>query len=215
MEHILHDHFPIFAEKDLKEQILKLSQIAQFPENEVLLKPGQYIKLLPLVISGSLKVIREDEEGNEILLYYIRSGESCAISLSAYLNRDTSEVKAITTEASEILLVPTQYIDNWLRLYPSWQSFALKLYNRRFEELLQTIDNIAFKKMDERLLKYLQIKVQILQTNRLEITHQAIANDLGTSREVISRLLKQLEKDKIIRLSRNYLEILQDLNKIA
>jgi CRP/FNR family transcriptional regulator len=214
LENILPTHLSFFAEKDLKEQILKLAKIAQFPENETLLKPGQYIKVLPFVLSGSIKVIREDEEGNELLLYYIRTGESCAMSLSAYLNHHKCNIKAITTEPSEVMLIPTQYIDDWGRFYPSWQAFIMKLYNHRFEELLQTIDNIAFKKMDERLLQYLNTKVKVLNTKQLEITHQEIANDLGTSREVISRLLKQLEKNKHIKLSRNFLEVLSNLEEL-
>jgi CRP/FNR family transcriptional regulator len=211
MQEIFHNLFPIFSEKELKEQMLQHSQLIDFQADELLLRPGQYIKVLPLVIEGSIKVIREDEEGNEILLYYIRSGESCAISLSAYLNKDKSEVKAITTEATKALLIPTQFIDNWVKIFPSWQQFAFKLYNRRFEELLQTIDNIAFRKVDERLIQYLNTKTEIYKKRTLHITHQEIANDLGSSREVISRLLKQLEKEGFIKLSRNFLEILKPL----
>jgi CRP/FNR family transcriptional regulator, anaerobic regulatory protein len=211
MQEIFHQLFPIFSEKELKEQMIQHSQLVDFQVDELLLRPGQYIKVLPLVIEGSVKVIREDEDGNEILLYHIRSGESCAISLSAYLNRDKSEVKAITTEATKAILIPTQWIDNWLKTFPSWQQFAFKLYNRRFEELLQTIDSIAFKKVDERLIQYLNTKAEIYKTKTLNITHQEIANDLGSSREVISRLLKQLEKHGYLKLSRNSLEILKPL----
>ena len=198
----------IFKEEALRHALETYAQKAHFPPDTTLLKTGQYVKLLPVVLKGTIKVVREDEEGNELLLYYIAPGESCAMSFSAYMNGRTSEVKAVTTEDTDALLIPTQHIQDWMRLYPSWQAFALQLYNRRFEELLQTVEDIAFRKMDERLIKYLEQKVQIAGKDALSITHQEIANDLGTSREVISRLLKQLEKRGNISLSRNSLKII-------
>lgn len=198
----------LFKENNLREEIEKHAQQATFPPDTVLLKTGQHVKLLPVVLQGTIKVVREDEAGNELLLYYIKPGESCAMSFSAYMNSRTSEVKAVTTENTEALLIPTQYIQDWMRLYPSWQAFALQLYNLRFEELLETIEDIAFRKMDERLVKYLEQKAAMEGKAELSITHQAIATDLGTSREVISRLLKQLEKRGNISLSRNSLKIL-------
>lgn len=197
----------LFQESKLRQEIEKLAQQVSFPPETLLLKTGQHIKLLPVVLEGTIKVVREDEEGNELLLYYITQGESCAMSFSAYMNGRTSEVKAVTTEDTKALLIPTQYIQDWMRLYPSWQSFALQLYNQRFEELLETIEDIAFRKMDDRLVKYLEQKTKVLGKNELSITHQEIATDLGTSREVISRLLKQLEKRGNIQLSRNSLKI--------
>lgn len=197
----------IFKESSLRKEIEKYAQQAEFPPDTVLLKTGQYVKLLPIVLQGTIKVVREDEAGNELLLYYIKPGESCAMSFSAYMNDRTSEVKALTTKNTEVLLIPAQYIQEWMRLYPSWQAFALQLYNQRFEELLGTIEDIAFRKMDERLIKYLEQKAKVLGKNELSNTHQEIANDLGTSREVISRLLKQLEKRGNIQLSRNSLKI--------
>ena len=197
----------IFKESSLRKEIEKYAQQAEFPPDTVLLKTGQYVKLLPIVLQGTIKVVREDKAGNELLLYYIKPGESCAMSFSAYMNDRTSEVKALTTKNTEVLLIPAQYIQEWMRLYPSWQAFALQLYNQRFEELLGTIEDIAFRKMDERLIKYLEQKAKVLGKNELSNTHQEIANDLGTSREVISRLLKQLEKRGNIQLSRNSLKI--------
>lgn len=198
----------IFKESNLRQEIEKHAQPAEFPPGTVLLKTGQYVKLLPVVLQGAIKVVREDEGGNELLLYYIKEGQSCAMSFSAYMNGRTSNVKAITTENTEALLIPTQYIQDWMKLYPSWQAFALELYNLRFEDLLVTIEDIAFRKMDERLIKYLEQKALLAGKAELSITHQAIATDLGTSREVISRLLKQLERRGNILLSRNSLKIL-------
>ena len=204
MKELLSSHFPNLSERELKEKITSVSQFQTFPVDTVLLEKGKYVKLLPLVVKGSIKVLRE-EEGRELLLYYIRSGESCAMSLTAYLNGSKSEVKAITTEETETILLPTRYIDNWMKLYTSWQQFALALYQKRFEELLQTVDDIAFRKMDARLEKYLNQRFD--EDHRIiELTHGQIATDLGTSREVISRLLKQLERAGRIELSRNVIK---------
>ena len=208
MEDLLNKHFPELYNSDLKSKLLENVQLANFDKGDVLLSSGQYIRLLPLVVKGSIKVVREDNEGNEILIYYIKSGESCALSYSAYLNNKTSDIKAICDEPTQVFLIPSKLTDNWIRLYPSWQQFALQLYDLRFAELLQAIEEIAFKKMDERLISYLKEKLEIQATNTLKITHQQIATDLATSREVITRLLKQLAQKGLIALSRNEIKII-------
>ena len=199
--------FPAFFETSLKEKILSLSSIIKLkPETEIL-RLGQFVKQIPIVIQGSVKVIREDEDGKEILIYYIRKGESCALSFSAFLNNEQSQVKAVTTEETTLLAIPTQHIADWQKIYPSWQEFILKLYHHRFHEILATVDAIAFKKVDERLLHYLVEKKKIVNSDSFHITHQQIADDLGTSREVVSRLLKDLERKGMIQLGRNFLKV--------
>lgn len=206
MNDLITTYFPGLREAELREKITTLSKIENFPPEQVILKRGQYVKYLPLVISGRIKVLREEKD-REILLYYIESGESCAMSLTAYLNESQSEVKAITTEPTEAILLPTQYINDWIRLYNSWQQFAFSLYQQRFQDLLDTLDDVAFRKMDQRLDKYLLGHFE--KTTTIELTHSQIAHDLGTSREVISRLLKQLEKEGSIKLNRNSIEKLR------
>ncbi|MEM1137852.1 MAG: Crp/Fnr family transcriptional regulator [Bacteroidota bacterium] len=208
VEKLLATHFPVFSDLALREKLLTSAHFEQFEKDTVLLKKGTYIRYLPLVVSGSVKVVREDEEGRELLLYYIKPGESCALSFSAYMNHRKSDVKAVCDEATQLILVPSKLVDGWLSVYPSWQQFALQLYDIRFGELLATVEDIAFKKMDERLIGYLKEKLTLQKKNILEITHSQIATDLGTSREVVSRLLKQLEQKGMIEIARNAIKIL-------
>jgi len=208
MEQLLKKHFPILSELDLRNKLLENAKLAKFNKGDVLLKKGQYIKLLPLVLNGAVKVVREDEEGREILIYYIKPGESCALSFSAYMHNKQSDIKAVCDEETQLILVPSRLVKDWLRLYPSWQQFALQLYDIRFAELLHTVEDIAFKKMDERLIDYLKEKLTLQNKETLHITHQQIAQDLATSREVITRLLKQLAQKGMIELARNEIKII-------
>lgn len=206
MKKPLEQYFPVFREMELKEKIYTNASVQIFAADTVILQTDQYVKVLPLVIRGLLKVIREEEEGKEILLYYIRPGESCAVSLMAALNGKKSEVKAIAMEETEAILIPARLVQDWMRHYGSWQEFALELYHKRFDDLLETLDSVAFQNMDERLIKYLATKANLQSSNGFDATHQEIANDLGTSREVVSRLLKQMEKKAWITLKRNRIE---------
>ncbi len=208
MEQLLKKYFPTLSELDLRNKLLENAKMAKFNKGDVLLKKGQYVKLLPLVLNGAVKVVREDEEGREILIYYIKPGESCALSFSAYMNNKQSDIKAVCDEETQLILVPSSLVKDWLRLYPSWQQFALQLYDIRFAELLHTVEDIAFKKMDERLVDYLKEKLSLQNRETLHITHQQIAQDLATSREVITRLLKQLAQKGMITLARNEIKII-------
>ncbi|MBT29740.1 MAG: Crp/Fnr family transcriptional regulator [Thalassobius sp.] len=208
MEELLKEYFPVFSDLELRNQLLNNAKLEKFETGDLILKQGSYIHYIPLLISGSVKVVREDEEGHEIFLYYIKPGESCALSFSAYMNHRKSEVKAICDEDTQLILIPSRMIDGWLQAYPSWQQFALQLYDIRFAELLNTVESVAFKKMDERLIEYLKEKLHLQQTDILHITHHQIATDLATSREVISRLLKQLENKGMIKISRNSIKII-------
>lgn len=197
----------IFDSKTV-EEILRVGKYQEFLTGEEIIRPGQYIKAIPLILKGSVKIMREDNDGKELLLYYLGENDSCAMSLTCCLSLRKSEVKAIAEEKTDMLMIPVEYVEKWMEKYPSWKSFVFGTYQKRFEEMLNAIDSIAFKKMDERLLEYLERKKNTLKTKELIITHEEIANDIGTSREVISRLLKQLERMGEIKLYRNKIELL-------
>ncbi|HHS95438.1 MAG TPA: Crp/Fnr family transcriptional regulator [Phaeodactylibacter sp.] len=205
----IQKHFPMLNQHELVELLAKRSNYLEIPAKQEILHTGSYIKVVPLVLSGSVKVSREDEEGRELFLYYIKEGESCAATLSACMNMERSSVSAITQEESRILAVPAELVYDIYKRYPSWQLFVSHTYAQRFNELLQVLENVVFQRMDERLAKYLLDKSIIMDKPILIISHQEIANDLGTSREVISRLLKQFEKRGYLLLSRGKIKIEQ------
>lgn len=196
--------FPLF-EKDLAEYLTRVGQIRVFQEGELLMKTGQFFKSAVLIIRGHVKLYREGEEGNEFFMYYLDPGEACALSMICATRNQASSIMAIADEETEVVLIPIQYMDTLMREYRSWYYFVLETYRNRFEELLSVIDNIAFKNMDERLEWYLKRHAEI-SGNSLNIKHQQIANDLNTSREVISRLLKKMEKEGLLTLNRNLIE---------
>lgn len=194
-------------EPALVEELAEKGHYSELKEGEVLMSPGGYIRSVPIILSGTIKILRMDEDGREILMYYLGSGESCAMSLTCCLNAKRSEVSAVAEEKTEIILLPVQNVEEWITKYPTWRSFVFQTYQRRFDDLLATIDGVAFQKMDERLWNYLQRKAQLTASKAVGTTHEEIALELGTSREVVSRLLKQLEKLGRVRLSRNRVEL--------
>jgi CRP/FNR family transcriptional regulator len=196
--------FPMF-EKDLAEFLSRVGQIKVFEEGEMLMKTGQFFKSAVLIIHGHVKLYREGEEGNEFFMYYLDPGEACALSMICATRNQASSIMAIADEETEVVLIPIQFMDTLMRDYRSWYYFVLETYRNRFEELLSVIDNIAFKNMDERLVWYLKRHAEI-SGNSLNIKHQQIANDLNTSREVVSRLLKKMEKEGLLTLNRNLIE---------
>jgi CRP/FNR family transcriptional regulator len=193
---------PNISEK-LRAELQNKGSLKHFKAGEIVLKENANIKSIPIIISGSLKVLREDEDGKEIFLYYVKPGESCIMSMFGGLHNDTSKVKAIAEEDSELLLLPVDSVGEWIREYPEWIEFVLYLYHKRFEELLEVVNEIAFQKTDERIFNFLKKKSAHNNNHEISITHQQIADELGTSREVVSRLLKQLEKEDKISLYRN------------
>lgn len=202
------DKFPIFFEPELKNELQSSSKLYTIPAGEIIMDIGQTIDQIPLVIKGSIKILREDEEGNEIFLYYLEPGNACATSITCCLTGQKSTIRAIAEDDTEYLAIPVHYSDEWMVKYKSWKNFVMNTYAERFEELLKAIDQLAFKKMDERLAKYLHDKADLHENSEIHISHQEIAYDLNTSREVISRLLKQLEKIGSIKLGRNRIFIL-------
>lgn len=205
MEEILRNMIPSI-EPELLEEIKQIASISTFPPNTSILEEGAYIKVIPLVVKGQMKVFKESED-KELLLYYISPNESCYMSMTACLMNEASKVKAVTEEETEALLIPTQHVRRWMQNYPSWTNFIINLSKDRFEELLNTIDQISFGKLDVRLIKYLKEKAQTIGSNQLKITHQQIANELGSAREVISRLLKKMESEGEVSLARGVVDI--------
>lgn len=203
---LIKRNFPSLNEPELVTEIETKASTKFMVAGETLIDIGQYIKNIPLLLSGKLKVFRQDADGNELFLYHIMPGETCAISLICSSSNQISKVKAVCIENAEIITIPLKYMDIWVHQYNSWYQFILSSYRKRFEDLLETIDSIAFQKLDERLLSYLKKHQEANNSDIIELTHQYIANELNTSREVISRLLKQMEKKGIIKLSRNQIE---------
>lgn len=204
-------HFPSL-EPALMQELLAVATIKTFSEGEVLMRTGQHIRAGLLVLDGLVKIYREDDQGNEFFMYYLDAGKACAISLVCTLGSETSGLMAKAVHQATVLMIPLQYVDAWMGKYKSWSQFALSSYRERFDELLQTIDHIAFRNMDERLLYYLKRHQEKLKTTIIPISFTEIAQDLNSSREVISRLMKKLSEKGIVYLHRSHVEII-DLEK--
>lgn len=204
---MISEKFDFLLEAGLREEFEQAGRLMQIPAGQLVVEPQKYIKVIPFLLKGSMKVIRQDEDGHELFIYYIRSGETCAVSLSTLLMDKLASIKAITEDDVELIAIPSSLARRWYDIYPSWRLFVLKTMDQRFEEVINTLDKVAFKKIDERLLDYLTEKAKITGSNSLNMTHQEIANELSTSREVISRLLKLFEQRGILKLFRNKIEI--------
>jgi CRP/FNR family transcriptional regulator len=206
----LDTYFPKLAKMpELKEELISISKIFEFEAGTVILKQGSYIKVIPLLISGLAKVFKEEAtNGNEVLLYYIKPGESCVMSVTTLVRNETSQVKAVIEENSTVLVIPADKALAIAKKYPRWNEFIYDLFNLKFEELLNVIETLTFSNKDVRLLEYLKKEASLKNTNVLQTTHQHIAYDLGSSREVISRLLKKLETNGDIKLGQGTIELL-------
>ncbi|KAA8482548.1 CRP/FNR family transcriptional regulator [Arcticibacter tournemirensis] len=201
----IEKHFSQF-EPALKEKIISHCTVKNFSAGEILMQTGQYFRSTVLIVEGRVKLYREGTGSEEFFMYYLEPGSACALSIICATRQQTSEVMAKAIEPTTVLMIPIQLMDELMRDYKSWYYFVLDSYRTRFEELLTVVDNIIFKGMDERLEFYLKGQYEKMKTNQLRITHQEIANDLSTSREVVSRLLKKMEQNKKIKLFRNYIE---------
>jgi CRP/FNR family transcriptional regulator len=202
---ILRKRFPFF-EAALLEEISKEGEWVTVEEGDELMSEGKYIKSFPIVLEGLIKVCRRDSEGREVLLYYLNPGQVCAMALTCCMGHMQSNIGAYAEIDTEIIRIPVDCLDRWLVKYTTWKEFVMYAYRSRFDELLTTIDSIAFKKMDERLLQFFTDRFKVTGKTIYTGTHQDIANSLTTSREVISRLLKQLEKDGSITIGRNKID---------
>lgn len=192
----------------ISKKLLEIGKVKSIRANEVIINDASYIKFIPIVLKGSLKVFRLEPNDKEILLYYIRPGETCVTSFFGGMHQEISKIKAVAEEDTEILFVPSEKIVSLVKEFPDWVEYILKMYHKRFEELLDVVNALAFQKVDERILNFLQTKSNLLHTNKLEITHEQIANEVGTARVVVSRILKRLEEDGVLFLERNQITLL-------
>jgi CRP/FNR family transcriptional regulator, anaerobic regulatory protein len=194
-------------EKELVQEIATVGLLRKAKAGQTLMHIGDPFTHMPILLQGAIKIMREDKEGNELLLYYLERGDTCTMSLSCCMGNKKSKIHAIAEEDSELVMIPVAYLDAWLCSYQSWKAFVFEAIRLRMDEFLETIDSIAFMSMDERLLKYLHDRVRVLGKPEIETTHQQIADDLHTSRVVVSRLIKQLEHNGRVKLGRNHIEV--------
>ncbi len=204
---IVNTQLPFPFEPELLAELNTVAQVRQVKAGDVLMEPGQPMLFVPIVLSGSIKIMRPADDMGELLLYYLNASDSCALSISSLLSGDVSPVLAVVEERADVLMIPIERAEDWLGRYPSWRRFVFETYQKRFDDLLQTLDLVAFRQLDERLLAYLDQKARLAGGRHLYLTHEDIARDLNTSREVISRLLKQLERLGRVSLSRNKISL--------
>lgn len=195
-------------EPRLITEIQQFGIVQSFKEGDLIMDYGKYVRMMPIILEGTIKVYRLDEKHNEILLYYLSSNESCSMAYSCCLEAKKSEVKAIAEDNVELIAIPHLKLDEWLCKYPSWKNYIMRSFNERFIELLKSIESIAFHKLDERLIAYLKEKQRLTGSSVIKASHNMIADELATSRVVISRLLKQLENSKQVILYRNEIKLL-------
>ena len=205
----LKKYYGYLFEDALLKEIADVAIAKDVKANDVIIDIGSYITSIPLLLSGAIKILREDKEGDDLVLYYIEKGDTCAMTLSCCMGETKSKIKAVAETDVKLLMIPKQKMSEWLSKYKSWQEFILHSYHSRLQEFIDAIDTIAFLNMDQRLLKYLKDKALVNHNDTISVTHQQIANDLHTSRVVVSRLLKALEKQHKIELYRNQIKVLE------
>lgn len=205
---LLQENFTGIFEFELLQELAQAGTLLAIDEGHILMSVGSYIRSVPIILEGSVKILRPDNDGKEALLYYLGGMDSCAMSLTCCLGQKQSEILAVAEEKTRLISVPIEKVEEWMMKYNSWKQFVFMTYQRRFEDLLNTIDQIAFHKLDERLLMLLKRKSKACNCKIFVITHEELANELATSREVVSRLLKQLEKIGKVKISRNKVELL-------
>jgi CRP/FNR family transcriptional regulator len=203
--------FSSVFEPELLAELETKSMVMQVNGGETMLNPGQTIRAVPIVLSGIFKVSRINEEGQELLLYYVKEGESCAMTFTCCMMAHASVIKGSAEEDSELLCIPVDVMDGWMMKYPTWKRFVMTTILSRFTEVLKSIDEVAFKKLDDRLVHYLKEKSKATGSSLINLSHQQIADELSTNRVVISRLLKKLELDKKLLLYRNQIKLLKDM----
>ena len=208
MVDLLKETYGFVFEDQLIEEIAKVSKLHLFKEGDILIDFGDYIKRMPLLINGAIKILREDFDEGELLLYFIEKGDTCAMTMACCLGQTKSEIRAIAETDGIVIMIPVEKMEEWLGKYKSWRVYVFNSYNNRLKEMLSAIDHLAFMNMNERLLAYIYEKAKINKTDSIHSTHQEIADDLHTSRVVVSRLLKAFEKEGKIRLNRASIELL-------
>lgn len=190
------------------ESLREMGITKTYSTGDVVMKESSQVQSIPFVTKGSLKVLQTDDDYREMVMYYLQPGETCVMSFLSALYNNPSKVKAVAEEETEIVFVPVSKIREMIKEHPEWLNYIFEIYNHRFEELLEVVNAIAFKKMDERLLRFLQKKAEVSNNNTLKITHEQLSQELGTAREVISRLLKQMESEGLVELGRNKITLI-------
>jgi CRP/FNR family transcriptional regulator len=209
MKELIKQTYGYVFEDKLIDEIAEASLLRDFKEGDILIDFGDSIRKMPLLISGAIKILREDFDEGELLLYFIEKGDTCAMTMACCLGETKSEIRAVAETKGTVVMIPVNKMEEWLGKYKSWRNFVFNSYNNRLKEMLYAIDNLAFMNMDERLLNYLNEKVKINNSNEINNTHQEIAYDLHTSRVVISRLLKAFENKGRIKLNRSSIIVLK------
>ncbi len=205
---LLKEHLGYVLEDGLLEEMAQVAKVRETATDEIVVNVGDHLQMIPIVIEGSIKISRENDNGEELLLYYIEGGDTCAMSLQCCTRKIDSQIKATSMEPSLLLMFPAENMEHWMDQYKSWRQYILSSYHSRMIELMESIDAIAFMNLDQRLLKYLSDQAKILGSVEINHTHQQVADDLHSSRVVISRLLKQLETKGEIKLLRNKIILL-------
>ncbi|MFC6876994.1 Crp/Fnr family transcriptional regulator [Flavobacterium myungsuense] len=209
MKKLLQETYGTLFEEKLIDEIVAVSLFRDFKQDDILIDFGDYIKKMPLLITGAIKILREDVDEGELLLYFIEKGDTCAMSMACCMGDTKSEIKAVAETDGTVIMIPVHKMEEWLGKYKSWRVYVFNSYNSRLKEMLHAIDNLAFMNMDKRILHYLKDKVKINNSKEIKNTHQEIAYDLHTSRVVVSRILKSLENEGTIRLHRASIELLK------
>lgn len=205
------ERFKNIFEPELIQAIESMAEISIVKEGDVILEAGQTVRIIPILLKGILKITRIDDSGKELLLYYVHTNESCAMTFTCCMQQYPSEIRAVAETDVEFLAIPIGVMDEWLSRFPTWKSFVMRTIRNRFDELLNAIDLLAFQKLDERLVNYLKEKARATGSPLINISHEEIATEMASSREVISRLLKKLENDKKLLLYRNQIRLLKEL----
>jgi len=202
------DLFKNIFELNLLNEIEEVGTIKELKAQETLIEPGQAVRFIPILLKGSIKVSRKNSADNEIFLYYLNEGETCSMTFTCCMQRKSSQVLATCEEDVELLIIPIEYMDKWMSQYSTWKAFVMNTVQSKFDELINAVDQIAFQKLDERLLVFLKEKSELLSDKILYISHSQVAKDMNTSRVVVSRLLKKLENDGVISLGRSNITLL-------
>ncbi len=205
----LHERFQYLFEPELINEICQNGQLRNYKSDYMMIDIGDVISHMPLVISGSIKIMTEDKDGSELLLYYLEFGDTCAVTINCCTRKSKSTIRAITETSTEILFVPVEKMDEWMIKYKSWRAYVLDSYNARLNEMLSALDNIVFNSMEDRIRKYIKDKAWVVKSELLPISHADIANDLHTSRVVVSRIMKKLESEGYIKQNRGSIKFLK------
>ncbi len=208
---LVHRHFPQLAERALQDEIAEGGQVFHYQAGEVIMDFESYVKMVPLIVDGSIKVTREDErDGKEMILYFLGPGETCSMSFTCCMMNKKSQIRTQAVEDTTLIGIPIRYMDAWMSRYQSWKNFVMQSYDAKMMELVRVLDSVAFEDMDRRLQKYLRARAESTGTKEILVTHQEIASDLNASREAISRLLKKLENIGEVELGRNRIKLLSE-----